>query len=129
MESYIGDGYQEAFYIAAEDGIHGPLEGEYRPAIGKLADKITSLMFNQEWDAFWDQCPKALARDPKLLKSWSLLDRKGNPVPITEDVLKNGIRQQLVHKVWLIVSGHRASDPKPGCDPIDKPNLEADLKN
>jgi hypothetical protein len=129
MADFIEDGYQESGYIAAVDGVHGPLEFEFRPALVKTADKITGLIqgSNPNWESFADAAAKALARDPGLLKSWSLKDSRGGEVKITEaNCLR--VRNQLFHKLWMIVAGQMPSDPRDG---TQKPphDLEADTKN
>lgn len=126
---FIEDGYTEQGYIAAVDGVHGPLEFEFRPALVKLADRITGMIQGERpnWEGFADAAAKALARDPGLLKSWSLKNGKGDAVPITEaNCLR--VRNQMFHKLWLIVAGQIPSDPRDGTQkpPVD---LEADTKN
>ena len=122
---FIEDGYTERGYIKPVDGLHGPLEFEYRPALGALSDRITSLSQGErpDMDRFWQSVAKALARDPGLLKSRSLKNSKGETVPITEANIQR-VRQLLVNKLWLIVSGHIPSDNRP-----DGVNVEADAKN
>lgn len=126
MSDFIEDGYSEQGYIKPADGIHGELTFEFRPALGKLADKITSMITGERpnWEGFWDAVPKALAVDPGLLKSWSLKDSKGNPVPITAVNIQR-TKQLLIHKLWMIVAGQMASET-PDAQRI---NPEADLKN
>lgn len=126
---FIDDGYTEQGYIAAVDGIHGALEFEFRPALVKLADKITGMLQTDRpnWEGFADSAAKALARDPGLLKSWSLKNGKGDAVAITEANLLR-VRNQMFHKLWMIVAGQLPSDPRDG---TQKPpaDLEADSKN
>ena len=130
MSDFIDDGYEEEGYIAAVDGVHGPLEFKYRPALGKLADKVLALIQGERpnWDAFWAETTKALARDPHLLKSWSETDRHGQPVPITEANLMR-VRDVKFHKLWGVVSGSRPSDTRPDGTKPRQPDLEADSKN
>lgn len=130
MSDFIEDGYSEQGYIAAIDGIHGALEFEYRPAIGKLADRVTGMIQGDRvnWEAWWEAVGKALAVDPGLLKSWSLKDAKGNAVPITSANIQR-VRQLLIHRLWMIVAGQLPSDRRPdGSRPRDV-DLEADAKN
>lgn len=126
---FIDDGYNEEGYIAAEEGIHGPLEFTFRPAVPKLADRITALLVSEKWEAFWDAAVKALSRDPKLLQSWNVTDAAGREMPITEaNVLR--LKPRLAHKLWAIVSGGRASDKRPDGGPSSgKIDLEGDAKN
>jgi len=128
VADFIEDGYTEQGYIAAADGIHGPLEFEYRPALAKLADRISGMLQGDRpnWDGFWDAIAKALAREPKLLQSWSLKDSKGGDVPITE---ANVLRCKQAHKIWAVVTGQRASDLRPDGTRPGQPDLEADAKN
>ncbi len=128
MSDYIEDSYSEKGYIAAVDGIHGPLEFEYRPALGKLADRVLALIQGErpDWVKYWDEMSKALARDPKLLLSWSLKDSKDNDVPITE---ANVQRCKQASKVWMVVCGMRPNDARPDGTRPNLPNLEADAKN
>lgn len=130
---FIDDGYTEQGYIAQLDNVHPALEFEYRPALVKLADKITGLIQGErpDYERFIDAAAKAMAREPGLLKSWSLRDAKGNAVQITEANLQR-VRNLLFHKLWMIVAGQSPSDRRPdGTVPGDgKPaNLEADAKN
>lgn len=130
MSDFIDDGYSERFYIAPVDGLHGELEGEFRPALGKLADKITGMIQSDSpnWEAFWDAVSKALAREPKLLLAWSLKDKNGNAVQVTEANIQR-TKQLLVHKLWMIVAGQRPSDPRPDGQQIPTVSPEADAKN
>lgn len=130
MHDYIEDGYTQPGYIAAAEGLHGPLEFEFRPALGKLADKITSLIQGDrpDYEAFWNAVAKALGSEPRLLQSWSLKDSKGQAVPINEAAIQR-VRQLMVHKLWMIVSGHRPSDPRPDGSQPAKATPEADVKN
>lgn len=127
---YIEDGYTETGYITAVDGIHGELRFEYRPAVGRIADRITGMIQgpNADWERWWDESSKALAVKPGLLKAWSIKDRKGNAVPITAANIQN-VRQLLIHKLWMIVAGQMASDPEPLGGDASKVDLEADSKN
>lgn len=128
---FIEDGYSQPGYIAAEpNGLHGPLEFEFRPALGKLADKITGMIQgeNPSYEGFWDAVAKALGTDPRLLQSWSLKDSKGNAVQITAANIQR-VNQLIVHKLWMIVSGHRPSDPRPDGSQPPKATVEADTKN
>lgn len=125
MSDFLDDGYTEAGYLKAVDGIHGCLEFEYRPALVKTADRITGLIQGErpDWERFADSAAKAMATDPGLLKSWSMKNRKGESVPITVDNLLR-VRNQLFHKLWMVIAGQMPSDGQPS-----KPNLEADAKN
>ena len=132
MESvdFIEDGYTERAYIAGVDRVHGPLEFEFRPALVKTADKITGMIQGERpnWDAFADAAAKALARDPGLLKSWSLKDSRGNAVPISEANLLR-VRNLLFHKLWMIVALQMPSDRLPDGTQPTAANPEADAKN
>lgn len=122
----IDDGYTENGYIAAEEGKHGELFFEYRPSVPKLADKIGSMI--PDWDRFWPEVAKSLARDPHLLLNWSLVDSKGQPAALSElNILK--LKPLLAHKLWGVVSGNRASDPRPDGVQTKKPDFETDGKN
>ena len=128
MSDFIEDGYSETGFIAAVDGVHGALEFEFRPALFKLADRITGLIQGEraDWQRFADEAAKALGQDPKLLQSWTLKDSKGNPVQITAaNCLR--VKNQLFHKLWLIVAGQLPSDPRDGTQKPTTP--EADSKN
>ncbi|MCI0358641.1 MAG: hypothetical protein L0211_09165 [Planctomycetaceae bacterium] len=127
---FIDDGYTEQGFIAAVDGVHGPLEFEFRPALVKTADKITGMIQGErvDWERFADAAAKALARDPGLLKGWSLKDSKGNAVQITEPNLLR-VRNQLFHKLWMIVAGQVPSERRSDDTQPPQVNLEADEKN
>jgi hypothetical protein len=128
MSDFLEDGYTERGYIAAADGLHGPLEFEYRPALGKLSDRIAALIQGERpnWDAYWDAMSKALASEPKLLLTWSLKNSKDEDVPITA---ANVQRCKQAHKLWSIVCGMRPSDSRPDGSRPKQPDLEADAKN
>ncbi len=115
---YIEDGYTEKGSLDAEAGIHGAIQFEYRPmmpvAQGRLLDT--------KGEAFIPAVAKALCGKEGSLKSWSLVDSKKQPVPVSEaNILR--IKPRLFDKLWQVVAGIRPSD---GGKPLD---LEADGKN
>lgn len=120
-ESFVvEDGYTEDGFIAAEEGIHGPLEFTYRPLLTARRDNIARL----EGDAFPNAAAKELA---KQLKKWSAAVG-GKPLPLTEANIRSA-KPRLFDKLWLIVAGYRASDPRPDAEPPAAVDLEADAKN
>lgn len=123
---YIDDGYQEPGYIAAEEGLHGPLEFEFRPILAAQRDRANSLIQREQpqFDRFHEEAGKALAG---AVKRWSITDRSGNPVPITADTLKR-IKPRLLDKLWVVCTGAMTSDARPG-QAEHKIDLEADAKN
>lgn len=129
MSDFIDDGYTEEGYIANEEGYHGELEFTFRPALPRLADRVTALLMADKWEAFWDAAAKALASEPKLLQSWSLKGAGGQDVPITAANIQR-LKPRLAHKLWSVVSGNRPSDPREGDLPAGgKIDLEGDAKN
>lgn len=119
MSDFIDDGYTERGRIDAEDGIHGQLDFEYRPMIPTVQGR---LLEKKDAEGFVDACAKVLVRDGHL-KSWSLKDSKGEPVPLTESNVKR-VKPRLFDKLWTVIAGLRPSDGE--AKPID---LEADTKN
>lgn len=134
MSDYIDDGYEEQGYIAADEGVHGPLEFTYRPILPGQRDRVNQFIRRDpaNYEAFHEAARKALAgtKDaPARLLTWSLTDRGGQPVAITE-VHVGRIKPRLFDKLWLILIGELASDRKPGADgERTKVDLEADAKN
>ena len=134
MSDFIDDGYTSDGYIAADEGVHGPLEFTYRPILPGQRDKVNQYLRRDpaNYEAFHEAARKALAgtKDtPARLVSWSLKDRSDQPVPITEANVGR-IRPRLFDKLWLVVIGELASDKRPGADgEPTKVDLEGDGKN
>jgi hypothetical protein len=134
VSDFIDDGYTEEGYIKADEGVHGALEFTYRPMLPGQRDKAMQHLRREPADyaAFHEAARKALAgtKDtPARLVSWNLKDRDERPVPITEANVGR-IRARLFDKLWFILIGELASDPKPGADgqPV-KSDVEGDGKN
>jgi len=136
-DGYVCDGYiaesfadiKEADGSLCKEKIHGPLRFKYRPAIGRLVDRAGTLLSQNEDDKFWELTTKALARDPKLLIEWDQVDRKGDPVAITEANLFK-ICNPKYHKLWAVIAGRRANDPLPGGERLPPhPDMKAESKN
>lgn len=126
---FIDDGYTEEGYIAAEDsGIHGPLEVSYRPILTAARDGVTKFLTRTppDYDAYAEAAQKTVARN---LSAWSLKDKSGNKVTISEANVRR-LRPALFDKLWSLMGGMRASDKRP--DQVDSPTLvdqEAAAKN
>lgn len=121
MESFVTeDGYTESGYIAAEEGIHGPLEFTFRPLLTPRRDATARL----EGDVFANGAAKELA---KQIKSWSA-SVGGKALPLTEVNIR-AAKPRLFDKLWLIVAGYRGSDPRPDAETPAAVDLEGDAKN
>lgn len=128
MSDLIEDGYTEEGYIAAEDGIHGPLEFTFRPLLPATRDKLYGFINRDQYEQFHDAAAKTIIRDGNLVE-WSLADSKGNPAGRTEQNLKR-IKPKLFDKLYAIMAGTRASDRKPdGSGGGKKVDMEGDAKN
>lgn len=131
---YIDDGYSEQGFIAADEGIHGPLEFEFRPVLPAQRDRVEQyLNLNPpNPDAFHEAVGKALAgggKEPARLLKWNLTDRGGQVVAITAANMAK-LKPHLFNRLWLVVSGRLASDKRPGAeDEPQKIDVEGEGKN
>ena len=92
----------------------------YRPLLTARRDAVARL----EGDAFANGAAKELA---KQLKTWSA-SVGGKPLPLTEANVR-AAKPRLFNKLWLIVAGYRASDPRPEAETPAAADLEGDAKN
>jgi hypothetical protein len=120
--SYIDDGYQESGYIAADEGLHGPLTFTYRPVLVQTRDTLNALIARDtpDTETFVRKVTEQLA---KSVIEWSLRN-KGELVPINADTMRR-VRPRLLDKLWGVVSGARRSDTRDS----RIPDLEGDAKN
>ncbi len=116
---FIDDGYTEPGNIDADPGIHGPLKFEYRPMVPAVQGRLLEKKGSDEFNAM--TC-RLLGGKDALLKSWTLVNSKKEPVVISEANLAR-VRPGLFDKLWQIIAGIRASD---GAKMLD---LTADAKN
>ncbi len=110
MLNYIDDGYTEDGYIAAIPGLHGEFRFTFRPMLVAerstvLGKHVLDLPESQQDITF----AKAMA---SRLKSWSLVDKNGKPVPINQDVAMR-LKPALFRRLFAIIAGTEAADPDP----------------
>jgi hypothetical protein len=118
MPSFVDDGYtrDDGYIKAAEpaesgERLYDALEFSYRVAT------------RREWVLLDDQIQKAIGDVVKVetiacefvaghVKSWSLKNRGGHPVPVTAD---SAMRMQVhqFKRLYQIIRGNELSDPKP----------------
>lgn len=113
MLNYIpDDAYAEDFYIAEEAGFHGEFRFTARPLLPDQSSKVSEQAGKLAGEAYVRWVAKFVA--PRI-RVWSLIDREGALVPITEENLLR-IRSRLFHKVIGIVCGFQISDKDPDAD-------------
>ena len=119
---FICDGYSERALVKAVPRIHGDFRFRFRPML--VADKNQILESAQKKPA--KDADRILAAAMKVrLEEWSLTDRSGNSVPITESNILR-LKPQLFNKLFWIIAGTEASDPDPELSDSDK-DRESDL--
>lgn len=116
MASFIADGYTEPFYVAAIPGIHEPLRGRFRRALGwenAEARRTAAQLKPREAEHHWAKFIKS-----KLIE-WDLKTPDGKPVDLTEANLLR-MNPTLNEALTAIVMSARASDADPETvDPVD----------
>jgi hypothetical protein len=108
--SYIpDDGYTEPGYIAPVTNLHDGLRFHYRPITvpqQSLWDKTTGDLKGDQW------ARKTAEIMAQRLLDWSLVDRKGEAIPITNaNVLR--LKPSIFSRLHTILWGSTASDPDP----------------
>lgn len=125
MHNFIEDGYTEAGYIAEEPGIHNDLTFSFRPIMVAKRDALNALYLTDRHEEAISKVSEEMSRS---IQSWSLVDTKGQPVVRSAANMRR-IKPRLFDKLWQVLCGMKASDPRPE-DPEKQPTeLEADAKN
>lgn len=116
MLDFIPDGYTESAYIKGEDRIHGELRFTYRP------------MLVEERALLYSDAVERLPEDAKLKKraaavaarihSWSLVDAKGQAVPVKVEAYLR-LKAPLFWRVLNVVMGVDAGDLDPEAETAD----------
>ena len=121
---YVGDGYTLDGYVAAApeaksgQRLYEAIEFTYRPAVRTEVVRHDAEVSIATRDEATD--PDAAVKGELLackfvagkVTSWSVKDRLGDPVPITQDSMAR-LNATLFSRVYLIVRGSQVSDPKP----------------
>jgi hypothetical protein len=108
------DGYTEDGYLSEVPGIHEALRFTYRPMLLEERDVIDGRRGQIDAFSFAQLCVKHIKM---RLRTW---DNKGAPdadgvrqvLPLTEENVRT-LRPHLSDKLYLIVTGSRASDQDP----------------
>ena len=103
MQNLITDGYTEAGYIAAKEGLHGALRFQFRPMLPEQVDEIGAILDQENVARSHAAIRGVLVRQ---LVSWS------EKADISAEALGQ-LRYALWNRIYLIVSGRQASDPDP----------------
>ena len=120
--NYIRDGFTQAGYIAEVENLHGECRFNYRPMLPEESLKMD--IFRGQ---FFNDGTKIVNEIATLLQprieSWSE-SVDGEPLKITVVNLRR-IRPQLLHKLYDVVSGNRASDTDPSRSEEDVPPMSS----
>lgn len=113
MLNYIpDDGYTEKAYIGAKPGFYGEFRFEYRPMLIEERGPLFAAAGKMPSDAYSRKCAAEVA---KKLRSWSLVDAKGQPVPVSAaNILR--LKPTLHDRLFEIVLGLATSDTDPQWD-------------
>lgn len=106
----INDGYTRDGYIAPIEGIHEGLEFTYRPMLPGQVEDLDVAIGRKNGDAGVTVMAAGIARQ---LVSWSEVSRdKKEPVVISHESVRR-LPHPLLTSLHRIVTGIRASDPRP----------------
>lgn len=118
--TYIPDGYELDFYVAAVPQLHGAIRGKYRPLTVDERDTIREIINSKKAADYNPAIRKMLM---EKVTEWDVRrpDAKpgDRPVDVTAATLK-GLHPKLFDKLYLIVSGDRASDVPPELTPKEE---------
>lgn len=103
----IADGYTEPFLINEVEGLHGKLSGKFRPMLPDERDTMYQKAMEKkkrvEQNTIYRRCLK------NHLVEWDAVDSNGQPVAISEHVLRH-LRPALWDKLVGVITCDRASD-------------------
>ena len=117
MQNFIDDGYTQAGFIAAREGMHDDLRFTYRPMLPEEVDKVQAVLEREDVLASHAAIRGVLI---DKLKDWS------DKLPITADSLRR-LRPVLWNRIYLIVAGRQPSDPDPTATPEQRDSWLADV--
>ena len=110
MQNFIDDGYTQAGFIAAREGMHDDLRFTYRPMLPEEVDKVQAVLEREDVAASHAAIRGVLL---EKLKSWS------DELPVTADSLRR-LRPALWNRLYLIAAGRQPSDPDPKATPDER---------
>lgn len=116
MLNIINDGYTEAGYIRAEEGLHGALSFRYRPMLAEQRDAVDEELIRKKAREGSQLLAAALH---KHLVDWDLANAAGTTAPISLENIRR-LRPALFDKLYHIVSGRKASDADPSATARDE---------
>lgn len=125
MLDYIpDDGYTEEAYLAAEPFLHGEVRFTRRPMLPEQTSAIVDLMSGPD-NIYIRKAAQLVAPH---VKSWSILDAEGKPLPISAKNLLR-LKRRLLIRIIDIVAGFRGGDVDPSKEfiPGDDAELESAL--
>lgn len=125
--TYIPDGYTLYGYLA-ESSTHGPVHFRYRPAIAAERTANAEQVDMLKKGADWEQAERKAAEFAcgKLL-AWDI-SHDGKVLPITPETFLR-LNPTVGGKLYLVISGLRASDTPPEGAPAPKFDERAEAGN
>lgn len=107
------DGYTRAGYIEAVPRLHDELVFEYRPMIPEEVEQLNAAIDRTNPI----QCIHRIAAAVlKRLVSWSEVDEKGAPVPLSFEAVRC-LPYPMLSNLRRIIEGTMPSDLRPGAPP------------
>jgi len=120
LTDYFDDGYTRDGFIAAVPRLHGALRFSYRPVLVEQRGELRAAGAKLDSRG----CTRHVAAFlTSQLVAWSLVDRRGQPVPVEADRLLR-IHPELLIKLQNIVLGFVPSDVDPAWD---EPAMQREL--
>ncbi len=121
MTNIIRDGYTERGYIEAVEGMHESVLFTYRPMLPEDVEFV-----EHEANKVGADPKKAVqliaAQVSKQLVSWDQKEADGSDAPTDFETVRR-LRYQVLNKLYRIIAGLVASDPKP--NPSEREQREA----
>lgn len=119
--NYIADGQTRDGYINAVERLHDECSFRYRPMLPAITETVENSIVKESPPIVIAIIAEVCARH---LVEWSEVDDKGKPIPCRDKASLERITHPVLLKLYRIIAGMRASDPRPLSAPEPAENAQ-----